>query len=74
MCLKNVTSSNKVIDQNQNAEKKVYKKLANMLEFLNQQLKKTIVNIPTFIKAEQSVKTNVSRNGKIVKPNPKYGD
>ena len=50
----NVTSSNKVIDQNQSAEKSV-KTLAT----------KTIVNVPTFSKTEKSVKTNVSRGKQI---------
>ena len=50
------------------------KKLVKVLEFLNQQLEITKVNIPTFSKTEKSVKTNVSRSSRIVKPSPKYGD
>ena len=69
----NVTSSNKVIDQNQSAEKNV-QKVSKSVRIFQPAAEKTIVNIPTFSKTEQSVKTNVSRSGRIVKPNPKYGD
>ena len=69
----NVTSSNKVIDQNQSAEKCV-PKVSKSVRISQPAAEKTIVNIPTFSKTEKSVKTNVSRSGRIVKPNPKYGD
>ena len=69
----NVKSSNKVIDQNQSAEK-CAQKVSKSVRISQPAAEKTIVNIPTFSKTERSVKTNVSRSGRIVKPNPKYGD
>ena len=69
----NVKSSNKVIDQNQSAEKSV-QKVSKSVRISQPAAEKTIVNISTFSKTEKSVRTNISRSGRIAKPNPKYGD
>ena len=66
-----IAKSDTVIDQN-NSTTKCVQNVVKSVKISEPTPEKAIVNIPTPCKTERVVRQNITRSGRVLKPNPKY--